>query len=88
MTWDEVRCLTDWATQMLQSDSFIKEGVKEGRLGSSVGWASDFGLGHDVMVHELHIRLTAVSAEPASDPLFPSPAHVLSLKNKYKLLKK
>ena len=36
--------------------------------------ASDFGLGHDLMVcgFEPHIRLTAVSSEPALGPLSPS----------------
>ena len=42
------------------------------------GWLSqlrsDFGSGHDLMVRGLepHIGLSAVSAEPASDPLSPS----------------
>ena len=37
-----------------------------GRLGGSVGWASDFGSGHDLMVHEFepHVRLCADSSEP------------------------
>ena len=45
-----------------------------GRLGGSVGWASDFGSGHDFRVLEFkpHIRLIAASVEPASDPLSPS----------------
>ena len=45
-----------------------------GHVGGSVGWASDFGSGHDLKVPEFksHIRFTAVSAEPASDPLSPS----------------
>ena len=45
-----------------------------GHLGGSVGWVSDFGSGHDLTVCEFEprIRLTAVSMEPASDPLFPS----------------
>ena len=35
---------------------------------------SDFGLGHDLMVHEFKHRmgLSAVSREPALDPLSPS----------------
>ena len=46
-----------------------------GRLGGSVGWASDFGSGHDLTVHELepHVGLRAHSSEPgASDSVSPS----------------
>ena len=45
----------------------------------------DFSSGHDLTVHafEPHVRLPAVSAEPALDPvslsLCPSPAHARSL---------
>ena len=48
----------------------------------------DFNSGHDLMVCEFksHIRLAAVSAEPALDPLSPSLSAptplVLSLRNK------
>ena len=42
-----------------------------GRLGGSVGQASDFSSGHDLTVREFepHVRLCADSAEPTSDPL-------------------
>ena len=42
-----------------------------GRLGGSVGQASDFGSGPDFLVCEFEprIELSAVSAEPTSDPL-------------------
>ena len=47
---------------------------RPGHLSGSVSWASDFGSGHDLMVHEfkLHIGLIAVNTEPALDPLSPS----------------
>ena len=54
---------------------------KRGRLGGSVGCASDFSSGHVLTVREFKPRvwLAAVSAEPASDllsaSLCPSPAH-------------
>ena len=60
----------------------------QGRLGGSVGYASDFGSGHDLMVHgfEPHVRLCADSSEPGacfvdsvSPSLCPCPAHTLSL---------
>ena len=37
-----------------------------GHLGGSVGWASDFGSGHDLTVHEFEPRvgLCANSSEP------------------------
>ena len=52
----------------------ILKNKTKGHLGGSVSWASDFHSGHDLMVHMLkpHIGLTAVSTEPAWDPLFPS----------------
>ena len=63
-----------------------------GRLGGSVSQASDFGSGPDLLVCEFepHIELSAVSAEPTSDPLSlsfclsqtPSLSVCLSLKNK------
>ena len=39
-----------------------------GRLGGSVGWASDFGSGHDLTVREFepHIGLCADSSEPGA----------------------
>ena len=66
-----------------------------GRLGGSVGQASDFGSGHDLTVHEFEpwasvsTELTAWSPEPASDSVSPSlsapPLLTLSLflKNKH-----
>ena len=60
----------------------------EGRLGDSVGWASDFGLGHDLTVRgfEPRVGLYADSSEPGacfgfwvSLSLCPSPAHARSL---------
>ena len=75
------------------SDTLISLVWVGGRLAGSVSGASDFGSGHDLLVREFepHIRLTAVSEEPASDhlsppPLYLSPAQALalslSLKNK------
>ena len=45
-----------------------------GRLGGSVGWASDFASGCDLRVRgfEPLIGLSAVSAEPTLEPLSPS----------------
>ena len=45
-----------------------------GRLGGSIGWASDFGSGHDHMVCEFEprIRFCADSLEPASESVSPS----------------
>ena len=60
----------------------------EGRLGGSVGWASDFGSDHDLTVREFEPRvgLCADSSEPGacfwfcvSLSLCPSPIHALSL---------
>ena len=68
----------------------------EGRLGGSVGWASDFGSGHDLAVHgfEPHIGLCADSSEPGacfrfsvSLSLCPSPAHTLGLSLSFSLTK-
>ena len=59
-----------------------------GHLGGSVGWASDFGSGPDLAVHEFEPRvgLCADRSEPGacfrfgvSLSLCPSPAHALSL---------
>ena len=59
-----------------------------GRLGGSVGWASDFGLGHDLTAcqFEPRVGLCADSSQPGacfgfcvSLSLCPSPAHALSL---------
>ena len=70
-----------WGLNLLKIESL------PGCLSGSVGWAADFGSGHDFTVREFepHIGLSAVSAEPASDPLFPlslrpSPARALSQK--------
>ena len=60
-------------------------------LGGSVSQASDFGLGHGLMVHEFKSStgLSAISMESALDPLSPSlsasPPFSLStpLKNKH-----
>ena len=53
---------------------------------SSVSGGSDFQSGHDFTVCEVepHIKIAAVSTEPALDPLSPSPPFLcsLSLKNK------
>ena len=60
----------------------------EGRLGGSVGWASDFSSGHNLVVHEFkpRIGLWADGSEPGacfrfcvSLSLCPSPIHALSL---------
>ena len=46
----------------------------KGHLGGSVGEASDFGSGHDLVVRELepHVGLCAQSLEPVSDSVSPS----------------
>ena len=73
--------------------SGIKENKLLGRLGGSVGWATDFGSGHDLTVREFEPRigLCADSSEPGacfrfcvSLSLWPSPVHAVSLclKNK------
>ena len=76
------------------SREFKKDG--EGRLGGSVGWASDFGSGHDRTACEFKpsVGFCADSLEPGacfrfcvSFSLCPSPNHALSLslsKNKSK----
>ena len=56
---------------------YLKEKNKQtntGHLGSSVSGVAEFGSGHDLMVHELqpYIGVSAVSPEPALDPLSPS----------------
>ena len=79
-----------------KSHSCINTNDDEGSLGDSVGEGSNFSSGHDLTVGELEpcIRLSAVSTEPASDPLCPSLtglaplahacARSLSLQNKTK----
>ena len=62
----------------------LKKNVQTmGRLGGSVGHASDLGSGHDLMVHEFepHIGLSALSTDPLLSPSFsaPPPARALSL---------
>ena len=60
----------------------------QGRLGGSVGWATDFGSGHDLAVREFEprVRLWADGSEPGacfrffvSLSFFPSPVHALYL---------
>ena len=60
----------------------------QGRLGGSVGSATDYGSGHDLTVREfeLQVGFCADSSEPGacfgfcgSLSLCPSPAHALSL---------
>ena len=90
-------------SQILEDESgmmtiMFKNALYQGQLCGSVG-LSDFGLGHDLVVHEFepHIRLCANSSEPGvcfgfcvSLSLCPSLACTLSLsvKNKYTLKKK
>ena len=66
----------------------FKNNTAMGRLGGSVGWASDFGSSHDLTVGGFKPRdgLCAVSSEPGtcfgfcvSLSLCPSPVHALSL---------
>ena len=59
---------------------------REGHLGGSVGWMSDFGSGHDLMIREFepHIRLSAVKCEACFGSSVPftfctSPARALFL---------
>ena len=75
------------ATQILQRwIDTVKS--QSGRLGGSVAFVSDYSSGHDLMVHGFkpRSRLSAVSTEPALDPvsrsLCPSPTCAHSLKNK------
>ena len=54
----------------------------QGRLGGSVGEASDFGSGHDLALREFDppVGLRAGSSEPASDPLssfLSAPPHLI-----------
>ena len=55
---------------------YIKSKLFSGRLGVSVGEASDIGSGLGLTVCEFKPRvgLSAVSTEPPSDPLPPSPS--------------
>ena len=48
--------------------AFLLNRASEGRLGGSVGWASDFGSGHDFTVcgFEPRIGLWADSSEPGA----------------------
>ena len=66
----------------------LKMGLRLGRLGGLVGWASDFDSGHDLTVREFEPRvgLWADGSEPGacfrfcvSLSLCPSPVHALSL---------
>ena len=56
--------------------SFTSEALIQGHLGGSVGWASDFGSGLDLTIHEFEPRirlvLTAQSLEPALNSVSPS----------------
>ena len=77
------------------SQAYFKRTSFEGDLGGSVGWASDFGSDHDLTTRAFkpHVGLSAVNAQPVSDPLSPSrsvpPQLVLCLKiNKFFFLKK
>ena len=67
-----------------------------GHLGGSVGWVSNFGSGHDLIVRvfEPCIRLCADSSEPGtcfgfcvSLSIFPSSTHSLSLSVSQKMNK-
>ena len=42
--------------------------MTQGRLGGSVGWASDFGSGHDLTIREFepHVGLCVDSSEPGA----------------------
>ena len=83
-----VRCITDWTTHVPHSPRIFYLDILLGRLDGSVGWASNFGSGHDLMVREFdpRIGLCADGSEPGaclrfcvSLSLCPSPAHALSL---------
>ena len=65
----------------------FKDECVQGRLGGSVGWASNLGPGHDLAVggFEPRVRLCADNSEPGvcfkfsvSSSLCPSHAHALS----------
>ena len=64
----------DTMSNKMDRVSVFKELLVEGHPGGSVSWASDFGSGHDLVVHEFepHLGLAALGTEPASDPLSPS----------------
>ena len=83
-------CLSLGETLLLLKSAF------PGRLGGSVGWATDFGSGHDLAVHEFEPRIgiCADRSEPGAGFRFyvslsfcPCPTHTLSLslskKNKH-----
>ena len=66
----------------------VQKGVPQGRLGGSVGWASDFGPGHDLIICEFEpcLGLCADGSEPGAGfgfcvslSLCLSPTHALSL---------
>ena len=52
---------------LMENTNFILK-ILEGRLGGSVGWASDFGSGHDLTVREFkpHVGLCADGSEPGA----------------------
>ena len=56
-----------WAQQLSCFPSQKKKATL-GRLGGSVGWATDFGSGHDLTVHEFEPRvgLWADGSEPGA----------------------
>ena len=66
--------LPSFKTKLHLPDSILK--AEEGHLGGSVGWASDFGSGHDLVVTSSSPAsgsvLTAQSLEPVSDSVSPS----------------
>ena len=51
-----------------------KKNNNKGRLGGTVGWVTNFGSGHDLIVYgfEPLVHLCADSSEPASDSVSPS----------------
>ena len=82
-------CTPETNLTLCTNDTGIK--IKKGRLGGSVGWASDFNSGRDLAVREFepHVGLWADGSEPGacfrfyvSLSLCPSPIHALCLKNK------
>ena len=91
----KVHFLAIWSSSWFFIWYFHLSKNKLGCLGGSVSWVSNFGSGRDLTVHEFqpHIGLSAVRAEPASDPLSPSRSAPpplapslslsLSLKNKH-----
>ena len=49
-------------------------------LGGSVSWASDFGSGHDLPIHEFELSARSLLLDPLSPPLSAPPLLVLSQK--------